>query len=110
MKVINLTPNTIKVINNKKELLAQFEPSGTLAIARVNPPREVGKIGNIPIGTAVTFDGVENLPEPQEGVMYIVSPLEGRAVKDRTDVLIPEITIMTPREGDVISVRQLLTC
>lgn len=52
------------------------------------------------------FGKVENLPEPQEGVVYVVSALVAQAVPDREDVFIPDDTVRD-EQGRIIGVRAL---
>lgn len=61
-KFINLTPHTI-TINNGTE----YHPSGKVA-------RVANKFSNFCCGISTVFYGeIENLPEPEDGVYYIVS-------------------------------------
>lgn len=79
-KFINLTPHTI-TLNNGTE----FHPSGKIA-------RVANKFSNFCCGISTVFYGeIENLPEPEEGTIYIVSALVLAAAKekDRTDVVAP---------------------
>lgn len=78
MEFINLTPHAIKLNNG-----TVFSPSGK--IARVEShytPFDENGISH------VEFGQVENLPEPQEGVIYIVSGMVAAASK-RHDVVSP---------------------
>ena len=97
MKIMNLTPHALTIIsgeNNMQKLVV--EPSGI--VARVAAHTE--NIGNIttddgftiPLTTTV-FGEVENLPSPEEGVVYVVSSLVAGRVPDRKDVLIPNESI-----------------
>ena len=63
-KFINLTPHTI-TINNGTE----YHPSGKVA-------RVTNKFSNFCCGISTVFYGeIENLPEPEEGTIYIVSAM-----------------------------------
>ena len=79
-KFINLTPHII-TINNGTE----YYPSGKVA-------RVANKFSNFCCGISTVFYGeIENLPEPKEGTIYIVSALVLAAAKEkgRTDVVSP---------------------
>ena len=79
-KIINLTPHTI-TLNNGTE----HPPSGKVA-------RVANKFSNFCCGISSVFYGeIENLPEPEEGTIYIVSALVLAAAKEkgRTDVVAP---------------------
>jgi hypothetical protein len=80
MKFINLTPHTINL--NSGEV---FPPSGQ--VARVT----AGYTDFDAAGCCVaTFGEVQGLPDPQEGVLFIVSGLVAGAVKGvREDVVAP---------------------
>jgi hypothetical protein len=86
MKLINLTPHPITI-----------EPAGYIAetIPPTAPPARVktvttqlGVVRGVPI-VAETLGAVEGLPDPTDGVCYIVSGMVRAAVPDRADVLSP---------------------
>lgn len=79
-KFINLTPHTI-TLNNGTE----YHPSGKVA-------RVENQFSNFCCGISTVFYGeIENLPEPEEGTIYIVSAMVLAAAKEkgRTDVVAP---------------------
>ncbi len=85
--LVNLTPHVINIVSEQGERLLDVPVSGT--IARCSQSNVVvGEVADIPI-TRQTFGEVENLPEPQEGVFYIVSRLVASALPERDDLLIP---------------------
>ena len=97
MKIINLTPHALTIVygeNNMEKYV--IEPSGN--VARVAAHTE--NIGSnttddgftIPLTTTV-FGEVENLPEPKDGMIYVVSSLVAGRVPDRQDVMIPNQSI-----------------
>lgn len=75
-KFINLTPHTI-TLNNGTE----YHASGKVA-------RVANKFSNFCCGF---YEDIENLPEPEEGTIYIVSAMVLAAAKEkgRTDVVAP---------------------
>lgn len=78
MEFINLTPHAIKLNNG-----TIFEPAGKIArVSSHYTPFDENGISR------VEFGQVENLPEPQEGVIYIVSGMVAAAAK-RPDVVSP---------------------
>ena len=79
MKIINLTPHTINI----SDLVI---PSSGIARAK-QESKQVDTIDEIPVYNTV-YGEVENLPEPQDGVIYVVSALTAQAVPDRKDVYI----------------------
>lgn len=88
MKIVNLTPHTINI----NDLVI---PSSGIARAK-QESKQVGEIGRIPVYNTV-YGEVENLPEPQDGVIYVVSALTAQAVPDREDVY---ITFGAVRDAD----------
>ena len=79
MRFINCTPHNV-VLNNGTVI----EKTGT--IARVSSRyTEFDKDGIC----HVEFGEITGLPEPEEGVVYIVSGMVAAAAKNRTDVVAP---------------------
>lgn len=88
MKLTNLTPHAINVIGaNGNTTIA---PSGTVArVSAKNVPD--GEVNGIPV-SRIEYGEIVDLPEPQDGVFYIVSMLVGSAAKSlgRTDLVGPD--------------------
>ena len=77
-KFINLTPHTINITNG-----AAYAASGVVArVGSTHTPFDENGVASIQWGE------VTGLPEPQEGVIYIVSALVAQAAK-RSDVVSP---------------------
>jgi hypothetical protein len=105
MTLINATPHSIALVSrrgveqdSKKQFIAEAE---AVEILREIPPSEIlarvsmvnlpaGEIDGIPI-ESVIYGEIEGLPEPQEGVYYIVSGLVAAAATKigRVDCLAP---------------------
>ena len=111
MKFVNLTPHTITIYDlycNKITLPSE-------GVARVETTeREMDTIDNIPIVAAPIPGPVVGLPEPSDGVAYIVSlmVLQHPAVRGRTDVYAPATgpkhAAMRDEEGRIIGVTRLI--
>jgi len=88
MKIVNLTPHSITFFDAAGNAVLTVEPSGQ--IARCSVAREkIGDINGIPVNKS-KFGEVENLPEPEEGTIYVVSALtapDGRTVGTNSPVL-----------------------
>lgn len=85
----NLTPHDINLILPDGEV---FTIPATGVVARVDSHVEqIGHIGAIPvINTVFELDSdVIDLPDPQDGVIFITSMSVAQVVTDRTDVLVP---------------------
>jgi hypothetical protein len=93
---VNLTPHTINEVTSG----TKFPVSGQ--VARVKASTETVDIhAGIPLYQSV-FGEIEGLPDPQEGVMYIVSSLALNAVpKERVDVVAPG-NVTRNENGEVV--------
>jgi len=96
MNFLNLTPHAIVVRMNDGTDLT-FPPSGKVARVDELPTTIVGEIDGITILSRTVFGQVIDLPEPTEGVGYIVSGLVAGVVY-RSDVFAPATG---PKDGAV---------
>lgn len=86
MKIINLTPHVINVIDAAGET-QRFEPSGD--VARVGQKYlQVCSLDKIVLYSC-EYGEVEGLPEPEDGTNYIVSAMVRAALPERWDLLSP---------------------
>lgn len=104
MKIINLTPHRIHFVDSENEVFLTVESSGIARVA-AKTVRTGRNIAGIPVSETVYGD-VENLPDPQEGVVYVVSALVAQCCKDRDDVYIPGEQVRD-EDGRVIGCRSL---
>jgi hypothetical protein len=81
MKFVNLTPHRI-VLNNG----TVFESEGVCRVDSSYTPFDENGISR------VVFGEVTGLPEPQEGVVYIVSGLVVQALKGKRDDVVSPAT------------------
>lgn len=99
----NLTPHELNIFSDDGKVVS-IPPSGR--VARVAQTREQrGTIDGLAV-TYSTFGDVEELPEPQDGVIYVVSGLVLSAVPDRADVFAPGEAVRDDA-GRVIGARGL---
>lgn len=85
-QLVNLTPHTLNLHNEEGEEVLALPPSGD--VARVETSRrKVGEIQGVP-QYEVREEGIENLPHPEEGVIYVTSG-QVRSATDRNDVASP---------------------
>lgn len=107
MKLINLTPHDIIIRLPDRDRV--IPASGT--VARVATSHElVGEIDGIPVSVQ-TFGQIEGLPEPRDGVFYIVSAIVLSAAKElgRTDVVAPDTARAIRNEaGQIVAVPGLV--
>ncbi|GAB2515904.1 hypothetical protein HNR10_005260 [Nocardiopsis aegyptia] len=90
MPVVNLTPHVVTVVDARSRVIQRWprapEP------ARVEAVRvPVRGAAGVPAGVPLVAERRTraNLPEPQEGVWFIVSSVVGSAHPERRDLLVP---------------------
>ena len=109
MKIVNLTPHDINFIGEGNEVVLTIPSSG---VARASSIRyQTGTV--TPDGTDLVislnrteFGKVENLPDPQEDTIYIVSALTAQAVPERYDLFITDDAVRD-ENGRIIGCRAL---
>lgn len=100
---MNLTPHAINFVSQDGDILKTVEPSGS--VARVSVKTEtIGEADGIPVTSSV-YGEIKNLPEPEEGTIYIVSSLVAGRTK-RKDVFIPNEPVRDEK-GRIIGCRSL---
>ena len=88
MNLVNLTPHALNIFDEAGEnQLVTVAPSGTVARCAVNSTK-VGEVDGVSLFTSV-FGEVEDLPEPVEGTIYVVSMLVRSALTGRKDLASP---------------------
>lgn len=100
-KIINLTPHDINV--NTGIIVKTFKPSGVVCRLAVTQ-RMGGAVNGIPLVETV-YGEIENLPDPKEGTVYLVSSMVSSQCYHRPDVMSPDTgpTAMR-RKGKIICV------
>lgn len=111
MKVINLTPHAVRIIDDENNLVTEIPSSGVARAAQRDIPAESLEFEGSSIPVVKTeFGGVE-LPEPTEGVVYIVSNITVQAAKavgrSTEDLLFPSGVPVRDANGQIIGVRAL---
>ena len=104
MKIVNLTPHAINFVHEDCTPLATINPSGTVARVTTKTVTK-GDVNGIPV-TATEFGEVENLPEPTQDTIYIVSSLVAQRCKDRNDVFIPNESVRD-ENGRIVGCKSL---
>ncbi len=90
MRLINLTPHDINIVRDG-EVVLTIPRSGQIARCE----EVVENLGSVTVdGIEIpiirkSLGKVENLPEPQDGVRYIVSLAVAKAAVGRDDLLVP---------------------
>lgn len=99
MQIINLTPHTIKVVDVNNQVIREYPASGIVARA-ATIAEAVGEVDGIAV-KHTAFGEVQGLPEPQDGVIYLVSMVVAQAVK-RLDIIAPDTGPTAYRENGLI--------
>lgn len=88
MKLVNLTPHDVVVYNDKGEVIKTYPKSGK--VARIQDDVTItGVIDGVPVG-GITYGDAIDLPDPQDGVYYIVSLVVRQALPHRKDLISPD--------------------
>lgn len=95
--LVNLTPHAVDIITPDEVI--SIPSSGTVARC-AQSQKKVGEINGIAV-TRQTFGEVVDLPEREEGTIYIVSRLVAAACPDRDDLVIPG-PLLRDNDGKVI--------
>ena len=116
IRLVNLTPHKVVVRTENGDVV--YEPSGQ--VARVSTSEQYlmevpDSKGNY-VGVYLyeqTFGDIEGLPEPEEGVLYIVSlPVrEAAKEKGRTDVISPDTSpagVIRDEQGRIVAVKRFV--
>jgi len=116
IKLVNLTPHEVVILNDQNDILLRVPPSGM--IARVDATEElVAEINGIPV-YKVSYGNIQGLPEPEPNTVFIVSTLILAALKekgiDRKDVVAPNTNpskhgAVRDSKGQIIGVRSFIT-
>lgn len=106
MRIVNLTPHQVTVRTESGDRV--FEPSGQVARVTVSSV-QTDEIDGIPV-VSQTYGEIEGLPDPQPGVVYIVSMVVRQAAQaqGRTDVVSPDTSpqgAIRDEQGRIIAVR-----
>ena len=105
MRVVNLTPHQIRVVNpHDTDEVKTYPPSGVVCKVDLSA-KQVDTVDGIPV-YYTEYEGITNLPEAQDGVIYLVSRmvlefLEG----ERQDVIAPGNAIRDQHTRKVIGCR-----
>ena len=108
MKIVNLTPHKINILDGENRSVMAVHASGQ--VARCSTKRvQVGDLDGIQINKT-SFGELEGLPSPETGKVYIVSMLAATAAKqqypEREDIFITDDAVRD-ENGRIIGCRAL---
>ena len=102
----NLTPHMLNIIAADGSTIYNIAPEGNDNIARVSSISNiVGTINGINVSRQ-TFGKVMGLPDPEDGIVYVVSRMVKDRVPDRNDVMVPGAPVRDS-EGKIIGANGL---
>lgn len=114
MKIINLTPHPINVVNPScvtynertnayylKDYAIFYRIIESSGVARCTTKESIIDIIDDILVYSIEYDAIKGLPEPKEGTVYIVSQIVARAAQGRDDLLVPSHLV---RDGRGITV------
>lgn len=104
MKFLNCTPHPITLVNEEGVEIFTL-PKGEVIPRLTQTTQVVGEVMGIPI-TETQFGQTTDLPEPQEGVLLVVSRLVLTANPERKDLLVPNEMIRNA-EGHIVGCKSL---
>ena len=108
VKLINLTPHTVRLLDEDGNVLVEIEPSGE--VARVS--EDVSEAGSVLVDgkkvpvSDVKTGTVSGLPGRGHGVLLIVSRAVALAVPERDDLVVP-FPLVRDENGRVVGARGL---
>lgn len=101
MKIINLTPHAITLVDPQTKEVIQTWPKGEIVPRLKTETKQIGMVNSrIPL-TQTTFGQCEGLPEAKVGTLLIVSMLVRGAFPDRVDLISPN-GLVRDEEGRII--------
>lgn len=104
MNIINCTPHAVTVVDAEGKILRIIESNGSpIRLASSTVP--AGEFDGVPL-TRTEFGEPVNLPDPQEGTVYIVSQLVKNAIPGRSDLVVPA-EVLRDDKGQIIGCRSL---
>ncbi len=102
-KIINLTPHAVIFPNRSPSIT--IESSGQVARCKELTSSR-GKFAGIPL-VITNYGNVENLPEPEEDTLYIVSMLVRMALSNRKDLASPG-ELIRDDNGQIVGAQNLI--
>lgn len=110
MKIVNLTPHDVVIVNDNGEEIKRYPASGR--VARVNTQSElIGEVDGIQV-VRTKYGDVDGLPDKKTDTVYLVSLVVAQALRgSRTDVYVPDTgpgSVVRDDKGQIIGVKRLM--
>ena len=107
MRLKNLTPHPVTIVLPNGESTT-LPPEGVVP-RRETVTEDAGEIDGIPV-VRNTLGPVIGLPEPEEGITYIVPFLVASVLPERDDLIAPDTTpasVVRDNQGRIVGVKRL---
>lgn len=108
MKIINLTPHAVTLINGENE--TKFESKGIARAKQLETAAGEMEISGLKIPTVrMEYGEPEDLPEPKAGVCYIVSYITAMAAKAngrKTEDLLMTADLIRNDDGQIVGCKK----
>lgn len=103
-KLINLTPHPIVLMDANDQVVETIASTGIARAKQENT--SIGSVNGFPL-SEVRFGEPEGMPEPKEGVMYVVSQITANALKaqGRTDDILIVDQAVRDDKGRIVGCR-----
>lgn len=112
MKVVNLTPHDVVIYNDEGEIIKTYPKTEEEKVARIQDSITItGEIDGVPVGE-ITYGAPIDLPEPQDGVYYIVSLVVRQALPHRKDLLSPDTSpagVVRDEQGRILGTTRFIS-
>lgn len=102
MRVKNLTPHPIHVVDAQGNVLKTFQSDGLVRL-KASTVHAGFTVDGVPV-TQTEFGAPEGLPQAEEGTFFIVSQLVKSALPARNDLLVPA-DVVRDANGAIIGCR-----
>ena len=105
MRIVNLTPHEVKIVDGGNNVVAVFPSDGVARACQHDVP--AGEIESIPV-IKTEFGEVSGLPEPTGGVVFIVSRITVEAAQAQgrsTDDLLVTSGAVRDSQGRIVGCR-----
>lgn len=100
----NGTPHPITLLNADNQVV-QVLPKGEIVPRLTTTTVVVGEVNGVSI-TETSFGETQDLPAPEEGVLWIVSRLILSANSHRSDLLVPN-ELVRDNDGNIVGCKSL---
>ncbi len=105
MTIVNLTPHKITISNKDQSIMLTLPPEDVPARA-LEATATHGEFDGFPLVTKF-YGNIENLLDPEEDVLYIVSQIVREACPDRKDLANPG-DLVRDENGEVMYAESLV--